>query len=388
MAIGEHTSVDPGLMRALARHLEHLKSCPGGSELYQLINEALRYCREHGYVNGSSVAYLHGLVHDYTQDHTQPSPVRVRAHLIQQHLALYLPPAERVASVTHVKPPTADSAGGASAKAPPSAPLSTDRRQARASAKPTVTSAVENRRSPEEKPVPTAEKAPTSTSNKAQSLEELRQVLTKGMDELLREREALAKQLSDANSYLKMIEAEREQLRDELNKVRRRTRPADKSTKKLGLPKRDVLLRQIESEVERVKRHGSPLALALIDIDDLETIDSQHGQEAARAALDRYTSEILGSFRSYDLVARYNKDEFAVLLPNTDKENAARALEKIRKRASESHFSHKGRSYPLPGFGGVLTFYSPGEEPQQMLRRADEALVNLKLKGQRQVVVV
>jgi diguanylate cyclase (GGDEF)-like protein len=88
------------------------------------------------------------------------------------------------------------------------------------------------------------------------------------------------------------------------------------------------------------------------------------------------------------MVAHYNKDEFAVLLPNTDREDAMRALEKVRKRAKESHFSFKGRSYPLPGFGGVLTFYSPGEEPRQMLRRADEALVNLKLKGQRQVVVV
>jgi diguanylate cyclase (GGDEF)-like protein len=104
--------------------------------------------------------------------------------------------------------------------------------------------------------------------------------------------------------------------------------------------------------------------------------------------LNRYTSEVLGRFRSYDMVARYNKNEFAVLLPNTGKDNALRALEKVHKRAKESHFSHKGRSYPLPGFGGVLTFYSPGEEPHQMLRRADEALVNLKLRGERQLVVV
>ena len=143
---------------------------------------------------------------------------------------------------------------------------------------------------------------------------------------------------------------------------------------------------QIKAEVERVKRHGN--SLALIDIDNLETINSEHGQEAANAVVQHYTSEILGSFRSYDLVARYSKEEFAVLLPNTDKENAMRALEKVRKRASESHFTHKGKNYPLPGFGGVLTFYAPGEESHQMLRRADEALVNLKLKGEHQVVIV
>jgi len=243
-------------------------------------------------------------------------------------------------------------------------------------------------------PKPAPEKAapetrPNAGEGKAQNLNELRQILATSMDELLRERETLTQKLSDATTYLQMIEAEREQLRTELNKARKRAKPNEKPSKKLGLPKRDVLLRQIESEVERVKRHGSPLALALIDIDAMEAGgDESQAPEVAKAALERYTSEILGSFRSYDMVARYNKDEFAVLLPNTGRENAMRALEKVRKRAKETHFSHKGRSYALPGFGGVLTFYSPGEDPMQMLRRADEAMVNLKLKGQRQVVVV
>jgi diguanylate cyclase len=249
---------------------------------------------------------------------------------------------------------------------------------------------MESPRTPEQQSAPAAKtpEAPRAAAA-APQLDELRQMLAKGMDEMMRERETLSRQLSDATTYLKMIEAEREQLRDELNKARRRIRTGDKSTKRaLGLPKRDVLVRQIESEVERVKRHGEPLALALIDIDNLESIQEKHGPEIADAVLNRYTNEVLGRFRSYDMVARYGKNEFAVLLPNTGKDSALRALEKVHKRAKESHFSHKGHSYPLPGFGGVLTFYSPGEEPHQMLRRADEALVNLKLRGERQLVVV
>jgi len=244
----------------------------------------------------------------------------------------------------------------------------------------------------EPKPVPAMDAPePSRPTGEAatQNLNQLRQMVTNSMDELLRERETLSQKLTDANTYLKMIEAEREQLRTDLNKARKRARKGDKPPKKaLGLPKRDVLLRQIESEVERVKRHGDPLALALIDIDSPETVNDSEGQEVASVARQLYADEILRNFRSYDMVAQYNKDEFAVLLPNTDREDAMRALEKVRKRAKESHFSFKGRSYPLPGFGGVLTFYSPGEAPRQMLHRADEALVNLKLKGQRQVVIV
>lgn len=391
MAVSELSSVEPGLIPALARHLVHLKGRPDGGDLYQLIQDALLHCRQHAYGNASSIAYLHGLLLSYTKDHTQSSPVRIRARLIQQYLALYLLQPDHVAaakSATHVEqtPPHAiparESTGrtvGMPAEAIP-----------KRNPKSKENAAIASQDTVEQNPVTAVEAQGTPTTNlgPAQNPDKLKQIKANGMDELLREREALAQKLSDANTNLKTIEAEKEQLRAELNKALKRTRTNEKSSKKLGLPKRDVLLRQIEAEVERVKRHGNPLALALIDVENLEKINDQHGREVTKALLDHYTSEILSSFRSYDLVTRYNKDEFAVLLPNTDKEKAARALEKIRKRTSESHFSHKGRSYPLPGFGGVLTFYAPGEEPQQMLRRADEALVNLKLSGEHEVVIV
>lgn len=396
MAVGEHASVEPGLIPALARHLQHLKGQPDGGELFQLIQDALLYCRQHDYVNASCIAYLHGRLLAYTKDHTQPSPVRIRARLIQQYLALYLPRPDHAAPAngeTHAEPrqphakPAREAAGrGADA---PSEVLPKQRPQQKTRSDSTVITARESRGTLEQKPgAVKAMETPSANPGTTQNSDELDRIKANRLDELLREREALSQKLSEANICLKMIEAEREQLRSELNMVRKRARTNEKSLKKLGLPKRDVLLRQIQAEVERVKRHGNPLALALIDVDDLEKIDGQHGDDVAKAALDHYTSEILGNFRSYDLVARYNKDEFAVLLPNTDKNDATRALEKIRKRASESHFNHKGRSYPLPGFGGVLTFYSPGEEPQQMLRRADEALVNLKLRGDHEVVIV
>ncbi len=391
MAVGEHLSVDPGLLRALARHRDHLRSHPDGDRLLHLIDDALQHCRESGYVNGSCIAHLHDLLLSFTQDASHPSPIRIRARLIQQHLALYLPPGH-VAPVKSMKPSEPLPPAPEPRAVAPAKPVAKLIPHPKRSTLSTENAVMENPGTPEPKPAPAKQATDTprpATPAAAQNLDQLRQMVANGMDELAREREMLSRKLSDTNTYLKMIEAEREQLRTELNKARKRARTGDKSAKKaLGLPKRDVLVRQIESEVERVKRHGDPLALALIDIDSPETVNDAEGQEVADAARNLYANEILRSFRSYDMVARYNKDEFAVLLPNTDREDAMRALEKVRKRAKESHFSFKGRSYPLPGFGGVLTFYSPGEEPQQMLRRADEALVNLKLKGQRQVVVV
>lgn len=382
MAVGENLSVDPGLMNALVRHLEHLQRHPDGGELLQLIKDGLHDCRERRLVNGSCLSHLHQQLRAYIQNDALPSSIRLRARLIQQHLAIYLPQPDHIIPAREASPQPKVTAKSEPAQRSLKAPES----------KLTEIPAMESPSTPEQQSAP-AVKAPeaprAAEASTPKQLEELRQMLAKGMDEMLHEREALSRQLSDATTYLKMIEAEREQLREELSKARRRIRTGEKSTKRpLGLPKRDVLVRQIESEIERVKRHGEPLALALIDIDNLDGIQEKHGAEIADTVLNRYTSEVLGRFRSYDMVARYNKNEFAVLLPNTGKDNALRALEKVHKRAKESHFSHKGQSYPLPGFGGVLTFYSPGEEPHQMLRRADEALVNLKLRGERQLVVV
>jgi diguanylate cyclase (GGDEF)-like protein len=398
LADGEYPSVDPELMRALTRHLEHLKNRPDGGELHELINDALLHCRQRGYVNGSSIAYLHDRLLAYMQGLVHTSPLRVRARLIQQHLALYLLHPNQAAKPTTVKvtptkigAPQIDSAHHVGGQTTPASAVTSPKHHENHKPGPKLTeiTAMEREGAAVTKPAAQApETQHAAGQGRPQKLDELRQMLTNGMDNLVRERETLTQQLLDTTSYLKMIEAEREQLRAELNQVRKRTRVTEKSPKKLGLPKRDVLVRQIGSEVERAKRHGNPLALALIDIDDLDTIESRDGQEVTKAVLDQYAGEILGSFRSYDMVARYSKDEFALLLPNTDNEKAMRALEKVRKRASESHFSHKGKSYPLPGFGGVLTFYTPGEESLQMLRRADAALVNLKLRGERGVVVV
>lgn len=379
MADGENFSVDPGLMSALARHLEQLQRHPNGGDILRLIEDELQQCRERGLVNGSCLQHLHERLTTYTRQHALPSAVRLRVRLIQQHLTAYVPQLEEFSPKQEMESDTS------MPDIPPVSDSSTQEVSSEKFIEPQSTSLEPTRAKPTHGP-----RWMRPQSTQTLPIEELRQMLETGMDEMQQERETLTRQLSDTTAYVKMIEAEREQLRVELNKARRRIQSVKKKPikKALGLPKRDVLERLIESEVERVKRHGEPLALALIDINHPEPDVSKSDTEMTHTVMQHYSSEVLARFRSYDTVARYNKNEFAVLLPNTSKDSAMRALEKVRKRARETHFSHKGRVYPLPGFGGVLTFYSPGEEPQQMLRRADEALVNLKLRGERQLVVI
>src|SRR3989344_5463291 len=133
-----------------------------------------------------------------------PSPTRLRARLIQQHLAISLPQPDHIIPAREATP-APKVAAPAKVAPKPRAPKTPDSRLTR-------TPAMESPRTPEQPSEPAARTpgAPRAAEAGAPpDLDELRQMLAKGVDEMLREREALARQLSDATTYLKMIEAER-----------------------------------------------------------------------------------------------------------------------------------------------------------------------------------
>ncbi len=212
---------------------------------------------------------------------------------------------------------------------------------------------------------------------------DLKQILVKGLNELIEERQALIEKISSAGDYLKAVESDRERLRQELTHARKHSL-ADELT---GLPKRDVFVKQLEAEIGRVKRYGFALAVAVIDVDNLESVNKRYGRTAGDAVLRCYAGQILGKFRTYDLVARYGGDEFAVLFPNTQKDGAMHALEKARKTAASTFIREDGKNIPLPSFSSVLTQYSPGEPASALLQRADQTLSQARLAGYNRMVV-
>ena len=212
---------------------------------------------------------------------------------------------------------------------------------------------------------------------------DMKQILVKGLNELIEERQALIEKLSSAGEYLKAVESDRERLRQELGRARK-SGMTDELT---GLPNRAVFIKQLESEIGHVKRYGFSLALAVIDVDNLEAVNKRYGRAAGDAVLRCYAGEILSKFRTYDLVARYDGDGFAVLFPNTQKDGAMHALEKARKTATSTYIHHEGKNIPLPSFSSVLTQYAAGEPAATLLKRADETLIQAKEGGFNRMVV-
>jgi diguanylate cyclase (GGDEF)-like protein len=212
-------------------------------------------------------------------------------------------------------------------------------------------------------------------------VEQLRQTLIREIEKLLRGHRMLADKLDNTHNYLQVVESGSQQLNDELTRVRLLSL-TDELT---GLPNRRAFLRRLEEEVSRVQRYGSPLSLALLDLDKFKDINDKHGHPAGDEVLRTYAKNVLSLFRHHDLVARYGGEEFAVLLPNTERNGALRALNKVKKRAGEACYQFNGAVRQLPTFSAGLALYQPGETPSALIERADNALYRAKRIGRNRI---
>lgn len=214
-----------------------------------------------------------------------------------------------------------------------------------------------------------------------EELEALKGALINEVGRLREGHNALARKLDTASKYLHIIGTEGQYLNDELTRVHILSL-TDELT---DLPNRRAFLRRLEDEVARVQRYGYPLSLALIDMDSFKAVNDRYGHGAGDEVLRNFASNVLSIFRHHDMVARYGGEEFAVLLPNTDRNGALRALEKVRKRTSESSYQFGGKTMAMPTFSAGISLYRPGETPGSLIERADKALYQAKRLGRNRI---
>jgi diguanylate cyclase (GGDEF)-like protein len=112
-------------------------------------------------------------------------------------------------------------------------------------------------------------------------------------------------------------------------------------------------------------RHQTPFALVLIDVNDLKGVNDRDGHSAGDELLRRLSSALRESIRESDLVARLGGDEFAILLPQTTLEGAQALVSRL--------LTCDDANARFPVSAGIAA-YRPEEAPDELIRRADEAL--------------
>ncbi len=150
-----------------------------------------------------------------------------------------------------------------------------------------------------------------------------------------------------------------------------------------GLQNRRRATERLEAEVARARRYGTPLALALCDIDHFKQVNDRYGHNMGDEVLVRVASALQEALRQVDLVGRWGGEEFLVLLPDTDNEGAHIVGERLRM-AIESLPAFTDGPNSVTCSVGMATFQGD-DSATGFVDRADQSLYKAKKAGRNRV---
>ena len=135
-------------------------------------------------------------------------------------------------------------------------------------------------------------------------------------------------------------------------------------------------------EVVRAQRNKRPLSVLMLDLDDFKLVNDTFGHLFGDRVLTWAAELIRATLRASDVPARYGGDEFAVILPETDADEAERAAERIRDAFRDQPFIGEQRGpVPIAASIGAATFPADGRTATELIASADRALYRVKRDG-------
>lgn len=145
-----------------------------------------------------------------------------------------------------------------------------------------------------------------------------------------------------------------------------------------GLLNRPGFDNRLHQELERTRRESGQLAVLMADVDDFKTINDTRGHQVGDAVLKHVGSVIRSSVRVFDVCARFGGDEFAVVMPNSDRDSAILCAERIRRRLAERIGDG---DIPALSISIGVAVVAPGDSPADLVSRADQCLYRAKADG-------
>ncbi len=139
------------------------------------------------------------------------------------------------------------------------------------------------------------------------------------------------------------------------------------------------------SEVSRSQTTGRPIAVLVADLDDFKSINDQHGHQVGDEALRQFAALLAANLRSGDTLVRYGGEEFLILLPGSDRDEAAASAEKLRALIEAHIFKVAALELRLRASFGVAALRGSEDDWSRLLRRADAALYVAKNSGRNRV---
>jgi diguanylate cyclase (GGDEF)-like protein len=151
-----------------------------------------------------------------------------------------------------------------------------------------------------------------------------------------------------------------------------------------GIFNRRYFETRIGEEIERARRFGTELSVVLVDIDKFKSLNDNFGHLLGDEALRQVASLLSKQIRKIDVVCRYGGEEFVILLPQTNREQAAHVAEKLRKAVEGWRFPGVPRTLTVSG--GVSVYPHHGKTRDDLVKAADAALYTAKDSGRNRML--
>jgi diguanylate cyclase (GGDEF)-like protein len=152
------------------------------------------------------------------------------------------------------------------------------------------------------------------------------------------------------------------------------------------IPNRRFYYERLLQEIARARRNGSPLTLALVDLDLFKDINDEVGHRGGDQVLKFFSQFVRVNLRQEDIVCRIGGDEFAIILPDTTAENASVFFDRIRQKLDQIEISIDGGVRLTLSFSCGLARFQPEYLPEDLIEEADHSLYSAKARGRNRVV--
>lgn len=194
------------------------------------------------------------------------------------------------------------------------------------------------------------------------------------------ERKRIDTDLQDANRRLTFQMTEIEVLQKQLREQALR----DSLT---NLYNRRFLEETLDREVAHARRSKKALCIAMIDIDNFKTFNDRYGHKAGDMILRSLGEILLANTRKGDVACRYGGEEFVVVMPGADMDNARKRAQQWRKAFQLLQQSFNGQELQSTISVGVAVFPDHGLDGDAVIHAADKAMYESKARGKNRVTL-
>jgi diguanylate cyclase (GGDEF)-like protein len=185
------------------------------------------------------------------------------------------------------------------------------------------------------------------------------------------------------NAHLRKLLQQLKQSRAEIQRQNLELKALATKDPLTGCLNRRAFFAEFETHWNSATRYGHPLSCVMVDVDHFKAINDTYGHSTGDQVLQQVAEALKATVRGVDLVCRYGGEEFCVLLPHTDAQDAFEAAERFRQAIAARPLT----GIPVTASFGTSSIFLGARELHDLLDQADKALYAAKRAGRNRVVL-